>query len=305
MTTTTRPMNDKVRSVMRLTRWQEYVPTVIPLTVCGAILALQRAPAQTLDWRLIAVLLGNILVQAYAFMINDIEDAPDDAREAARAARNPVANGELTPLEGWMASGAIAAVSLVLFALGGLWPLVFGCLTLALSHLYSWKPIRLKAYPVTDFVSHSLMLSGLLFCAGYFIYDNNPGTAWLVALAVTFVSCYGQLYNQIRDFEMDKLAGLNNTAILVGKRNAELLMYGFVALALVMLVVSLVAQVIPIWVALFVAVATPLVFFFIRSKGDARGSSHVGRAGSVQWPFIVLINIVTFVWLAVTLVTPR
>jgi 4-hydroxybenzoate polyprenyltransferase len=305
MTTSTRSMNGRVRGVVRLTRWQEYVPTVIPLTLLGAILALKSQPSQTFDWRVLAVMLGNILAVAYAFMINDIEDAPDDAREAARAARNPVASGELTPLEGWLASGGAAALSLVLFALGGLWPLVFGCLTLALSHFYSWKPVRLKAYPITDFVSHSLMLSGLLFLAGYFIYDTAPGSVWFVALSVTLISCYGQLYNQIRDFEMDKLAGLNNTAILVGKRNAQYLMYSFVAVAFALGVFSLVTGVIPLWVAIFVAVVTPLVFFFIRSKGDARGNEDGGLAGDVQWPFIILANVVTFAWLVVTILNHR
>ncbi len=301
----TQAMNVKMRGVVRLTRWKEHVPTVIPLTIIGAILAIQAQPGKTLDWRLIPVLLGNILVVAYAFMINDIEDAPDDAREAARAARNPVANGELSILEGWLASGAAAVISLLLFALGGVWPLVFGGLTLLLSHLYSWKPIRLKAYPVADVVSHSLMLSGLLFLAGYFTYDNAPGTVWLVALAVTFISCYGQLYNQIRDFDMDTLAGLKNTAIMIGKRNAERLMYVFVGLAISFFVFALLTSVIPLWVVIFVLVATPIILFFVRTKGDARGSSHVGVAGDVQVPFIVLANAVTFVWLAVVLITHR
>lgn len=298
-------VNTKMRGVMRLSRWKEYVPTVVPATIMGAILAVQHTPSQMLDWRLIVVTLANILVVAYAFMINDIEDAPDDAREADRAARNPVACGEVTPFEGWLASGGAAAIALVLFALAGLWPFVFGCLTLALSHFYSWKPVRLKAYPVTDFVSHSLMLSGLLFLAGYFIYDVSPGSVWFVALSVTLISCYGQMYNQIRDFEMDKLAGLNNTAILIGKRNAQYLMYSFIAVAASLLVFSMVTQVIPVWIALFVAVVAPLVFYFIRSKGDARGATHVGLSGNVQWQFIILANAIVAAWLVVTLLGYR
>ena len=34
-------INLKMRGVIRLTRWREYVPFVIPLTVLGAILASQ------------------------------------------------------------------------------------------------------------------------------------------------------------------------------------------------------------------------------------------------------------------------
>src|SRR5262245_2351198 len=168
-----------MRGVVRLTRWREYVPFVIPVTSLGAILAAQ-AHNTRLDWRLLVTILANILAVGYAFMINDIEDAPDDAREAGRAARNPVANGELTPRQGWVASLTVAAATLVLYGLAGIWPFIIGVLTLALSHCYSWKPIRLKAWPVTDIVSHSLMLSGLLFLAGYFAYGTEPGLVWLV-----------------------------------------------------------------------------------------------------------------------------
>jgi 4-hydroxybenzoate polyprenyltransferase len=298
-------MSVKVRGMVRLTRWKEYITFVIPLTLFGAILAAQANNSPTLDWRLIVVTLANVLVVAYAFMINDIEDAPDDAREAHRAARNPVASGEVTPIEGWLASGGVALITLVLYFLAGWWPFAIGCLTLAISHLYSWKPIRLKAWPVTDFVSHSLMLSGLLFLAGYFTYNTTPGAVWFVALSVTLVSCYGQIYNQIRDFEMDKAAGLKNTAILVGKDNAKYLMYSFAVVALLLMIYSLVTQVIPFWITLVVAIATPLTLILIRTKGDMRGGKSAAFSGDFQWQFIVIANIIIAVWLIVTIINFR
>ena len=74
---------DQIRGLIQLTRWQEYVPFVVPLTLLGGLLA-ARPNGIDLDWRLVAVTLANILAVAYAFMINDIEDAPDDARDPAR-----------------------------------------------------------------------------------------------------------------------------------------------------------------------------------------------------------------------------
>src|SRR6185369_17127299 len=109
-------------------------------------------------------------------------------------------------------------------------------------------PIRLKAWPVTDIVSHSLMLSGLLFLAGYFTYGSNPGLVWLVAAAATLLSVYGQLYNQLRDYDMDVAAGLFNTAIVVGKRNAKLLMYSSVVAALALMLYAIYERVIPLWI---------------------------------------------------------
>ncbi len=286
----------KMRGVIRLTRWREYVPFVIPVTALGSILAAEPNNA-ALDWRLAVVILANILAVGYAFMINDIEDAPDDAREAARAARNPVACGELTPRQGWVASFGVAALTLVLYGLVGVWPFIIGVLTLALSHLYSWKPIRLKAWPVTDVVSHSLMLSGLLFLAGYFAYGTNPGLVWLVALAATLLSVYGQLYNQLRDYEMDKAAGLFNTAIVVGKRNAQLLMYSSVAMALILMLYAIYVQIIPLWIVSVPLIIAPIFFFVRLPQTDMRGGASANISGNVQVQFLILANTTIAVWL--------
>jgi 4-hydroxybenzoate polyprenyltransferase len=281
--------------VIRLTRWKEYVPFVIPVTLLGGLLATQVRDTLP-DWRLGVTILANMLVVAYAFMINDIEDAPDDAREAARAARNPVACGELTVREGWGASLGIAAAAMILYLIAGVWPLIIGTGTLLLSHFYSWKPIRLKAWPITDVLSHSLMLSGLLFLAGYFTYSVEPGLAWLVGLALTLISSYGQLYNQIRDYDMDRAAGLHNTAIMVGKRGTQILMYTALTVAVALLLYTLIRQVIPLWIVLIPLLVAP-VFYFVRPKGDMRGTAAVDLTGAMQIQVLILANCITVVWL--------
>jgi 4-hydroxybenzoate polyprenyltransferase len=289
------PLDIKLRGVIRLTRWKEYVPFVIPVTLLGGLLAAEAR--ETLpNWRLAVTILANMLVVAYAFMINDIEDAPDDAREAARAARNPVACGELTVREGWGASLVVAAITTILYLIAGVWPLIIGTGALLLSHFYSWKPVRLKAWPITDVLSHSLMLSGLLFLAGYFTYSAEPGLAWLVALALTLISSYGQLYNQIRDYDMDRAAGLHNTAIMIGKRGTQILMYTALTVAVALLLYALYRQVIPLWIALIPLLVAP-VFYFVRPKGDMRGGTAADVTGSMQIQVLILANCITFAWL--------
>jgi 4-hydroxybenzoate polyprenyltransferase len=283
-------------SLVRLSRWREFVPFTVPLTVFAALLS-----GKPLDWRLIAVTIANVLAVAYAFMINDIEDAPDDMLDPARAARNPIAMGELSTRSGWAVSGIIALLSLALYAVGGWWVLGIGVLTVLLSHFYSWKPVRLKAWPVADVTSHSLMLSGLLFLAGYFTYDVNPGWVWLIMLAFTLVSIYGQLYNQIRDFEMDKTAGLHNTAIIVGERITRLLMYLCIGLAIVFFLAAFALGVLPIWlpflgVAIFVAVM--LVY---RPGKDMRGGAVADTSGQIQIQFLITSNAIVAVWLFLVL----
>lgn len=289
-------LTKQIRGLVRLTRWQEYVPFTIPVTVFAALLS-----NQPLDWRIVAVTLANILAVAYAFMINDIEDAPDDALEEGRAARNPIAMGEISVRTGWIASIIVALVSLALYAVGGLWVLGIGVLTVLLSHFYSWKPVRLKAWPVADVTSHSLMLSGLLFLAGYFTYDVSPGWVWLIGLAVTLVSIYGQLYNQLRDYNMDKAAGLHNTAIIVGERMTRLLMYICVGLAVVFFVTAIVLGVLPVWMPLAGAAVFVLSMVVYRPGKDMRGGDVADSSGHIQIQFLIASNAAVALWLVQSL----
>lgn len=285
-----------MQGLIQLTRWKEYVPFVVPLTIVGALLA-ARPNHALLDWRLVAVTLANILAVAYAFMINDIEDAPDDARDPARAARNPISSGKIGVRIGYAACRLVAVATLILYALGGVYVLLIGIGTLLLSHLYSWRPVRLKAWPVTDVVSHSLMLSGLLVVAGYFIYHQDPGLVWFVAAGATLVSVYGQLYNQLRDYDMDKAAGLNNTAIILGENNTRRAMYLAVALAGVCLLVAILQGVFPVWLGIVVIVAVPVSLLF-RPQTDMRGSVAVEASGAMQMQVLVVLNVTIAVWLA-------
>ncbi len=289
-------LRQQLRGLIRLTRWKEYIPFVIPLTILGALLAAQHHTVR-LDWRLIPVTLANILAVAYAFMINDIEDAPDDARDPQRAARNPVTSGEIGIRTGYAATRIVAAATLILYALGGLWVMGIGLVTLLLSHLYSWRPIRLKAWPVTDIVSHSLMLSGLLLLAGYFIYDTAPGIVWFVTAAVTLFSVYGQLYNQLRDYEMDKAAGLFNTAIILGEANTRRAIYLTIGLAAACLLTAIAQNAFPLWLGMVLLISAPMSMLF-KHKTDMRGSQIVDPSGAMQMQMLFIFNMTATVWLA-------
>jgi 4-hydroxybenzoate polyprenyltransferase len=173
---------------------------------------------------------------------------------------------------------------------------LIGIGTLLLSHLYSWRPVRLKAWPVTDIISHSLMLSGLLLLAGYFIYHVSPGVVWFVAAGATLVSVYGQLYNQLRDYDMDKAAGLNNTAIILGENNTRRAMYLAVALAGVCLLAAIVQGVFPVWLGVVLVIAIPVSMLF-RRQTDMRGSAVVEASGAVQMQSLIVLNVTIAIWL--------
>ena len=290
----------QIQGLIQLTRWKEYIGFTVPLTVLGALMAVQQEGAG-LDWRLVAVTLATFLVVAYAFIINDIEDAPDDALEESRRQRNPVSAGRVSLRVGYMALAVVALVTLGLYALGGSYAFLIGVVTLIISHLYSWRKVRLKAWPITDIVSHSLMLSGLLFLAGYFTYGVTPGVIWFIFLGVTLFSSYGQLYNQLRDFAVDKEAGLHNTAILLGERNAKGLMYAMAILAAACFVIGIIGGAFPAWLLIVVIIAVPVSFLF-RPRKDFRGTEFVDASGAIQQQALFVFNAVALVWLVVELI---
>jgi len=286
---------EKVRAFAQLTRWREHVPYTIPLVIGGAMFAVQLKGIQ-LDWRLLAVVFANILAMAFAFMINDIEDAPDDALNENKKAHNVISSGILSITEGSIAAAVAFALSLILYAIGGWWAFGLGGTTLVLSYLYSAYPFRLKARPITDVVSHALMLSGLLVMSGYFTYDAWPGPAWLVIIGMTLFSAYGQFYNQVADYEVDKEAGLKNTVVLLGKLPTQILMYGSLAGAIITLIMAAFYNVFPAWLGTVTVITIFSVSLFVWET-DMRGNRTEG-SGALQKPGLLIANLVMLMWMA-------
>jgi 4-hydroxybenzoate polyprenyltransferase len=284
----------KSRAVMRLTRWREHVPYTVPLVVCGAMLAVHLDGGQ-LTWQLLPVVLANILAMAFAFMINDIEDAPDDAHSPWKKERNVVSAGLLTNTEAGVITGLVFVLSLTLYAFGGWKTFGAGGLTLVLSYLYSAHPFRLKARPVVDILSHVLMLSGLLIFSGYLIYATFPSVAWLPIIAVTLISMYGQLYNQLDDFDVDQHAGLHNTAIILGKRNAKILLFVTLGTAILCIVLAAILGAFPSYLGpIGLIIVFTLAMFDWNT--DMRGN-QTDVSGMSQKPSLIAFNILMLVWL--------
>jgi 4-hydroxybenzoate polyprenyltransferase len=285
----------KLRAVLSLTRWREHVPYTIPTVIAGAMMALYQTQAQP-DMRLVAVVLANILAQSFAFMINDVADAPDDALDPKKSARNMISNGTLSFAEGIGWSWVVFIASLALFALAGPWAFVLGAIQLILSYLYSAHPFRWKARVGTDVISHALMLAALLVMTGFFTYSATPGLAWWMFACAFFFSAYGQFFNQIDDYEVDKAAGLRNTVVLLGRRGTRVLMYVCAFLAVGSASVGILSGVFPSWLATIALVSIFACALFLWDT-DMRGNKAEG-SGAFQKPALLMMNIVMLTWLA-------
>jgi 4-hydroxybenzoate polyprenyltransferase len=285
----------RLSGLLRLSRWREHVPFTVPATLLGVNMAGRAA-----DGRVLIVTAANILAVAFAFMVNELEDAPDDAREPQRAARNAISCGAITPRAGWEGTVLVAALAAGLFAALRREALAAGVLTLMLGFLYSWRGVRLKALPVIDVVSHALMLSSLLFLTGHLVYDVSPGRAWWAAVGVGLVSAYGQLYNQLRDYDMDRVAGLRNTASILGPRRTQIGMYGCLIGAGLSLGATVFMGLWPLWLAVIPVILMPFLVLK-RSRTDMRGTAAIDLSGQWQGRAMLTANVVLVIWLVVTM----
>jgi 4-hydroxybenzoate polyprenyltransferase len=244
------------KGFIKLTRFNEYRYFVIVTTLLGV-----AAAKGSMDWRLFVLLPANWLAVGFAFMFNDIEDAPDDALSTSKINRNPVSAGLITPKTAKRTAFLVGLISAGLFALLSQWPFILGLISLILGYLYSVRGVRLKTIAFLDLFSHSLMLAGLQFLCGYFTFASQlSSTGFWPFIFVISISMVGELYNEIRDIEGDRAVYLRHTAISLGEKNTQFLMLILLIIGAFSGAVSLILiDLIPLWVLLTMSV---LVGFF-------------------------------------------
>ena len=212
--------NKTVLGLLKISRVDEYFWVVIITTVLGVI-----AASGHFGLNFILALLANWLVAGFAFIVNDVEDADDDAMDSSKINRNPVSCKLISKKTGYLFCLTTAVLAIAILAFINLPSLTTGILTLILGFLYSFKRVRLKSVPVLDLLTHSLMLAGMQVLLVYLAFSaTSVNKVVLPFVAVTLISMYGALHNQLRDEVVDGKTKINNTAKLIGVRKTKLLM---------------------------------------------------------------------------------
>jgi 4-hydroxybenzoate polyprenyltransferase len=288
-------MVKRLNGIWRLTRFEEYVSFVIVTTLLGA-----AASRGSFGWILIGVVVANWLAVGFAFMINDVEDAPDDALNPAKVSRNPVSAGTLSPRIGRLLSFLVASIAAVLYATLGLGPFIAGSVCLLLAYLYSWRRIRLKAIPIADLIAHAAMLAGLQFLAAYWAFDGGPAWLWVFPLlTVLAISLYGQLFNELRDFDGDLKAGVTHTAHYIGPRATQgLMMVWLVIGVLAALITLFVVQLFPVWVVVLMIALTGILSWRRWSR-RSRSQSTIKLHQAFQKPIEIATAISLTTWFTI------
>ncbi len=273
-------MNQTLKGIIKLTRFNEYIWFVIVTTALGA-----AAAGGTFGRQWIVALLANWTAVGFAFMINDVEDAADDALNPAKINRNPISCKMISPRVGYIASYATLVISALLYALLGTIPVIIGVISLLVGFLYSWRRVRIKSMPYADLIIHCMMLAGFQYLPAYFAYTSVINDAfWWPFLAIVSISMYGELFNELRDLDGDLKAGVKHTAAVLGERRSKLLANILLGIGLVALLATLfVVQLIPWWVLILMAAIAAVLIVppLLRVR---RSQNMVQFQGSFQVP---------------------
>jgi len=239
-------MKKTLLAYYHLLRPREYIFFTLTYTLLGA-----AATQSPFGWRWVLVFLANFFAVAFAFVFNQITDAPLDAlSESDSAVRNPIATGELSFTVSQISAVSLFVISIILYAFLGWKTLLAGLLTLAIGVLYSWGGLRLKGIALLDLSAHCWLLATPVFLAGFFAQESYSGSTLSFLLPfVLFISLFGQLTHESRNIPKLGLAQPRHSVLIHQRSRVHLLMMIFLCIGSICGVIALfIQQVIPIWV---------------------------------------------------------
>lgn len=177
-----------------------------------------------------------LLLLLGSFVINDVEDAEDDAKDPKKVKRNPISAGVLTKQQGYIFYFSLNLIALIPLLLINLNIFLAGLATAVVGYLYSCLPIRFKSRPIVDVLSHGFFLAG----AEVLIFALLPNSIFDTKALLVFTGLYlfsmgGDLYNEVRDWVVDREVGLKNTASILGYNLARYVCYTFYGLGIILI----------------------------------------------------------------------
>jgi 4-hydroxybenzoate polyprenyltransferase len=275
-------LKNTIKGLAKLTRFSEYGYYVIVPSLLGVAAAMG-----SFSWQLLMVLLANWMAVGFTYMVNDIEDAPDDAFSNNRVNINPISSGLIAPKTARIATLMMGLLAALVFAGLGFWPFIFGMISLTFGFLYSVKYVQLKSIAFFDIVIHSLLLSGLPFLCGYFSFTSRLNRVWFWPFVfVVAIHIYLQLQHDVNDLRRKSKGKKGRTVAHLGERSVTSLMIATAILgAFAGIVTFFLIDVIPSWVVLMMAILAVLFILPVWIKlrrGDGEMANEVFWRSAVE-----------------------
>lgn len=172
------------------------------------------------------IILSTSCIWAFGFAVNDVFDAEFDKKKDNT--RNPISRGHIKKSDAFKVSIALAVVGIFSSFLLSFMSAFFFMLLFALFFLYSAEPFRLKEKYPFDIVFHSLFML-ITFLAGYAAFRGIDTFSLLVSSLNLIPGAIGEILQEIRDHNADKLSGFSTSVMRIGvSKSIEAIKFLFV-----------------------------------------------------------------------------
>lgn len=261
---------------VRLTRIDGYLHVLILIFPLIFLIS----PAEFFSQKTVVIFLANLFLTAFGYMFNDAEDAEDDYHDAEKRKRNPVAGGEITKKQCYLSSFFLLTVGLLLLLTVNLRVFFLGLIFAFVGFFYSWRPLRLKAVPIVDLVSHVIFLGVLQFLITYLAF--RPLDMFIIPFLMIIIpfSVANEILGELKDFDIDKKTNINNTVQKFLKFDIKKLLITLGVLVVAgfsIIILSIIPKynVVNLSISLFIGIAAIL-------KMNATSNSCIARAGKLK-----------------------
>jgi 4-hydroxybenzoate polyprenyltransferase len=230
-----------IKGLIELTRTNETTYIVAISSLLGV-----AAAQQSFNWRILIVLIANWLAAGLTYIIHNIKNAPEDVFANRKFNQNPIAKGDLSRTTARITGAAVGITALGLYALLGLWPLIFGSLILVLGFLFSMWGIHLKTGTPFDIWAHTVIFTALQFFVGFFSIKPHFGRNWYWSLIfIITVQAVIAINRNIKQYESEKIRDQRGS----GHRLKTAMRFTWMVVAAFTGVMTfIIDEIIPIWV---------------------------------------------------------
>ncbi len=224
----------------------------------GAVFSIASLNSQNL-LMLLLLIVGNCLLVAHVFLLNDWAGMEHDLHDPARSARVFVNRGiRRNEIMGLLLT--LLVLSLALFSQLNLVTLLIGLMIVMASALYSAPGIHIKGVPFFNSALH--LVSGVLhFSLGYSVFRNLDGQGLAIGCFFATVFCAGHLTQEVRDCEADVCNKIQTNAVKFGKTLSFLAGFALFTVADALLIVLAARGIMPHELIL-IAVLYPLHLYW-------------------------------------------
>jgi 4-hydroxybenzoate polyprenyltransferase len=178
-------------------------------------------PQNLFSYKTIIVFFANLFFTTFVYTINDVEDSENDYNDKNKRERNPVSKGDLSKKQGYLISFSLLLAGLSLLLLLNYTVFLLGLFFGLVAFLYSWKPVRLKSLPFLDVISHVICLGILQFSITYLTFKSLDFKILPFFLIIAPFSAAVEVFQELRDFEIDRKTKIKNTVQKIGKFNPK------------------------------------------------------------------------------------